>query len=188
MVMTKRLINKIYLHIMSIRCITYHINLLINDIMKHKFLKLIILQCIKIVNYFHKSYKAGALLSEDIKNNLIKRGGLKGYCKTCWSMAFNYLISILRCKRSLHNILETQSNVFSSEIKNLLQKHIFFQDVKKLIKIIKPIKEVLTSLKYKMIILLDCFIQLMKLEIMIQIPNILNQEFRSYCLKKFNLR
>ncbi|CAB5368067.1 unnamed protein product [Rhizophagus irregularis] len=142
----------------------------------------------KIVNYFHRSYKAGALLSEDIKNNLIEGGGLKGYCKTHWSTAFDCLTSILRCKRSLHNILETQPDTLSSEVKDLLRNRIFFQNVEELIKIIKPIKEVLTSLEYKMTTLSDCFIQLMKLGIMIQIPNVLNQEFHSYCLEKFNLR
>ncbi|RGB35899.1 hypothetical protein C1646_758752 [Rhizophagus diaphanus] len=66
-----------------------------------------------IVNYFHRSYKAGALLSEDIKNNLIEGGGLKGYCKTRWSTAFDCLTSILRCERSLHNILEIQPDMLS---------------------------------------------------------------------------
>jgi len=188
MVAAKRLVNKKYLHIMPVRCITHHINLLTNDIMKHEFSKLTISRCMKIVNYFHRSYKAGALLSEDIKDNLIEGGGLKGYCKTRWSTAFDYLTSILRCERSLHNILETQPDTLSSEIKDLLRNRIFFQDVEELIKIIKPIKEVLTSLEYKTITLSDCFIQLMKLGIMIQIPNVLNQEFRSYCLEKFNLR
>ncbi|CAB5373970.1 unnamed protein product [Rhizophagus irregularis] len=96
-------------------------------------------------------------------------------------------MSILRCERSLHNILEIQPDTLSSEVKNLLRNQIFFQNVEELIKIIKLIKEVLTSLEYKMTTLLDCFIQLMKFEIMIQIPNVLNQEFHSYCLEKFNL-
>ncbi|PKC58052.1 hypothetical protein RhiirA1_471565 [Rhizophagus irregularis] len=157
MVAAKRLVNKKYSHIMP------------------------------IVNYFHRSYKAGALLSENIKDNLIEGGGLKGYCKTRWSTAFDCLMSILRCERSLHNILEIQPDTLSSEVKNLLRNQIFFQNVEELIKIIKLIKEVLTSLEYKMTTLLDCFIQLMKFEIMIQIPNVLNQEFHSYCLEKFNL-
>lgn len=188
MVAAKRLVNKKYSHIMPVRCITHHINLLTSDIMKHEFSKLTISRCMKIVNYFLRSYKAGALLTKDIKDNLIEGGGLRGYCKTRWSTAFDCLTSILRCERSLHNILETRSDTLSSEIKDLLQNRIFFQDIEELIKIIKPIKEVLTSLEYRTTTLSDCFVQLMKLGIMIRISNVLNPEFRSYCLEKFNLR
>ncbi|PKC01421.1 hypothetical protein RhiirA5_381738 [Rhizophagus irregularis] len=70
------------------------------------------------------SYKAGALLSENIKDNLIEGGGLKGYCKTRWSTAFDCLMSILRCERSLHNILEIQPDTLSSESIELLINNI----------------------------------------------------------------
>lgn len=77
MVKVKRLVNEKY--IIPMRYIMHHINLLTNDIMKHEFSRLIISKCMKIVKYFHQSYKASALLSEDIKKNLIDGGGLKGY-------------------------------------------------------------------------------------------------------------
>ena len=188
MVKAKRLVNEKYPHIIPVRCITHHINLLTNDIMKHEFSRLTISKCMKIVKYFHQSYKAGALLSEDIKKNLIDGGGLKGYCKTRWTTAFDCLESILRCESSLHNVLENHPETLSSDIKELLRNRIFYQDVEELVKIIKPIKEVLTSLEYKTTTLSDCFVQLMKLGFMIKIPNLLNSEFRSYCLDKFNVR
>ena len=188
MVAAKRLVNEKYPHIIPVRCITHHINLLTNDIMKHEFSRLTISKCMKIVKYFHQSYKAGAVLSEDIKKNLVEGGGLKGYCKTRWTTAFDCLASILRCEGSLHNVLENHPETLSNEIKDLLRNRIFYQDVEELIKIIRPIKEVLISLEFKTTTLSDCFIQLMKLGIMIKIPNLLNSEFRSYCLEKFNLR
>jgi hypothetical protein len=188
MVKAKRLVNEKYPHIIPVRCITHHINLLTNDIMKHEFSRLTISKCMKIVKYFHQSYKAGALLSEDIKKNLIDGGGLKGYCKTRWTTAFDCLASILRCESSLHNVLENYPETLSSEIKDLLRNRIFYQDVEELVNIIKPIKEVLTSLEYKTTTLSDCFIQLIKLGIMIKCTNLLNSEFRLYCLEKFNLR
>jgi hypothetical protein len=43
-------------------------------------------------------------------------------------------------------------------------------------------------LEYKITTLSDYFIQLIKLGITIKIPNLLNSEFRSYCLEKFNVR
>src|SRR2546430_2262893 len=56
-------------------------------------------------------------------------------------------------------------------------------------KVIQPIKDVLTSLEYKSTTLCDCFIQLVKLAIIIKSSSILtNTEFRSFCLEKFNLR
>ena len=88
----------------------------------------------------------------------------------------------------MHNVLENHPETLNNEIKDLLRNQIFYQDVEKLIKIIKPIKEVLISLEFKITTLSDCFIQLMKLGIMIKIPNLLNSEFHSYCLEKFNLR
>ena len=142
----------------------------------------------KIVKYFHQSYKASAVLSQKIKNTFINGGGLKGYCKTRWTTAFDCLTSILRCKRSLHNVLEKHLETLNNKIKDLLQNQIFYQNVEELIKIIKPIKDVLTSLKFKSTTLLDCFIQLMKLGITIKIPNMLNSDFSSFCLERFNLR
>jgi hypothetical protein len=103
-------------------------------------------------------------------------------------MAFDCLALILRCERSLHNVLKNHLETLNDEIKALLCNRIFYQDVEKLVKIIKPIKEVLTSLEFKKTILSDCFIQLMKLGFMIKLPNLLNSEFCSYCLEKFNLR
>ncbi|CAB4436449.1 unnamed protein product [Rhizophagus irregularis] len=142
----------------------------------------------KIVKYFYQSYKVGATLLEDIQKNLVDGGNLKGYCKTHWTTAFDCLASILRCERSLHNVLENYPETLNDEIKTLLHNQIFYQDVEKLVKIIKPIKEVLTSLEFKTTTLSDCFIQLMKLRFMIKLPNLLNSEFRLYCLEKFNLR
>ena len=82
MVKAKRLVNEKYSHIIPVRCITHHINLLTNDIMKHNFSRITISKSMKIVKFFHQSYKAGALLFEDIKKNLISGSGLKEYCKT----------------------------------------------------------------------------------------------------------
>src|SRR4051812_43531284 len=113
---------------------------------------------------------------------------IKGYCKTRWTTAFDCLALILRCKRSLYNILKNHPETLNDEIKTLLHNQIFYENVEDIVKIIKPIKEVKTSLEFKTTTLLGCFIQLMKLGFIIKLPNLLNSEFCSYCLEKFNLR
>ena len=65
----------------------------------------------------------------------------------------------------------------------------FFQDVEELIKIIQPIKEIITSLEFKSTTLTDCFIQLIKLSVAVKIyPTIANSSFRTYCLEQFDKR
>src|SRR5204863_314255 len=91
-----------------------------------------------------QSYKSGALLSEEIKNNFIEGGGLKGYCVTRWTTSFECLQSILRCERALHNVFEKNPDTLSTEVKEIIRNRIFFQDVEELIKVIQPIKDVLT--------------------------------------------
>ena len=56
----------------------------------------------KIIKYFRHSHQAGAVLSQEIENVLVKGGGLKGYCKTRWTTAWDCLESIRRCESSLH--------------------------------------------------------------------------------------
>jgi len=89
MVSAKRIVNAKYNHIISVRCIAHHVNLLTTDIMRHEHSKNTIMNCMKIVKYFRKSYRAGAYLSEILKNTLIESGGLKGYTKTRWTTAFD---------------------------------------------------------------------------------------------------
>ena len=117
--------------------------------------------------------------------------GLKGYCVTRWTTSFECLQSILRCERALHNVFEKilTLSVPTTEVKEIIRNRIFFKDVEELTKVIQPIKDVLTSLEYKSTTLCDCFIQLVKLAIIIKSSSMLtNTEFRSFCLEKFNLR
>ncbi len=62
------------------------------------------MKCMKIIKFFRHSYQANALLSKELEDTLINSRGLKGYCKTRWTIAWDCLESIRRCKVSLHNI------------------------------------------------------------------------------------
>ncbi len=58
----------------------------------------------KIIKFFHHSHQANALLSKELEDTLINSGGLKGYCKTRWTTAWNCLEFIRRCEVSLYNV------------------------------------------------------------------------------------
>ena len=104
MVAAKRQINEKYQHIIPVRCITHHVNLLTTDIMRHEHSKNTISICMKIVNYFRKSYQNGAYLTQELKENLIIGGELRGYSKTYWTTAFDCLASIKRCENAFYSV------------------------------------------------------------------------------------
>jgi len=72
--------------------------------MKYEYSKGIITKCMKIIKFFWHSHQAGALLCKELKDVLINVGGLKGYCKTRWTTAWDCLESIRRCEAPLHNV------------------------------------------------------------------------------------
>ena len=69
----KKIISACYKHILLIRCITHHVNLVSTNICKTLFAKDVISKCQKIVKYFKQSHQAGEELRSKITNE-IKRG------------------------------------------------------------------------------------------------------------------
>jgi hypothetical protein len=100
-VLAKRLIADKYPHIIPVRCIAHHINLLTNDIMKLNWSSKIIKDCKKVVKYFRKSHAAHEYLQEEIANFNIIGGSLKQYVKTRWTTAFDCTNSIIRCQMAI---------------------------------------------------------------------------------------
>src|ERR1051325_2093720 len=99
----KRMISEQYKHILPIRCMAHHVNLISTDICKTIFAKDIISKCQKIVKYFKLSHQAGEELRERITKE-IKGGGLKTYVVTRWSTAWDCTKSILRLEQILRNV------------------------------------------------------------------------------------
>jgi hypothetical protein len=99
----KRMISEQYKHILPIRCIAHHVNLISTDICKTIFAKDIISKCQKIVKYFKLSHQAGEEFRERITKE-IKGGGLKTYVVTRWSTAWDCTKSILRLEQILRNV------------------------------------------------------------------------------------
>jgi hypothetical protein len=90
----KRIIAERHKHILSIRYIAHHVNLISTNICKTTFAKEIISKCQKIVKYFKQSHQAEKELREKITNEM-KGGGLKTYVVTRWTTAWDCTDSIL---------------------------------------------------------------------------------------------
>ena len=75
------MISEQYKHILPIRYIAHHVNLISTDICKTIFTKDIISKCQKIVKYFKLSHQAGEELRERITKE-IKGSELKTYVVT----------------------------------------------------------------------------------------------------------
>jgi hypothetical protein len=70
-----------------------------------------------------------------------------------------------------------------------MQKRGFFQDVRDLAVIIKPIKDSITLLENQDANLADCFFSLAQLGAAIkEIPESVHKMFRQHCIKSFNTR
>lgn len=94
-VLAKKMIAIQHPHIIPMRCITHHINLLTTDIMKLDWASKLIGECKKIINFFTNSHKVGELLKENIVKNMVSGGGLKKHVKTRWTTAFDCTDSIV---------------------------------------------------------------------------------------------
>ncbi|GBC22645.2 ribonuclease H-like domain-containing protein [Rhizophagus irregularis DAOM 181602=DAOM 197198] len=77
---------------------------MVMDICKLEFAQSILKKCMKLVHFFKASHRAGAELTDEIKENIIKGGKLKGYCQTRWMTACDCVSSVLRCEEALKNV------------------------------------------------------------------------------------
>lgn len=95
MMAAKRRIVSNYKHILPVRCVAHHINLVTKDITSLDWAKKTLKKCQKIVSFFHKSHCAGAALCDEIINSLVFGGNLKSSVKTHWSTSWDVCESIL---------------------------------------------------------------------------------------------
>jgi len=89
----RKVMNK-YPHIMAIRCIAHHINLITKDIISIEWAKETLQKCQKVISFFHGTHRAGDALRNKIRNSFSK-GSLKSSVKTRWSTAWDVCDSIL---------------------------------------------------------------------------------------------
>ena len=79
--------------------------MLSSDIIKLDWAANIIRYYKKIVTFFKQSHAGGALLQQEIVENIVKGGGLKSYIATRWATAFDCTSSIIRCKDILKKVI-----------------------------------------------------------------------------------
>ncbi|CAG8645296.1 830_t:CDS:1, partial [Cetraspora pellucida] len=92
-----------YSHIWNIRCITYVINLISNDIVKTQSVNQVLKQASQIIQFFIKSHLACRLLREGIENMNISGSGLETYTETRWVSIFKTTSLIIRLKLVFEN-------------------------------------------------------------------------------------
>ncbi|GBB85484.1 hypothetical protein RclHR1_00120038 [Rhizophagus clarus] len=185
----KRRVTNKYPHIMPIRCIAHHINLVTKDIISIEWAKKTLQNCQKIVSFFHDVHRAGAILRNEIKNSFSK-GNLKSSVKTCWSTAWDVCESILRQENSIKFILSEQPDIFVNAVKTkaIIQNRQFWHDVEQLKMILGPAKNAVKALELNTTTLADCFIELLKMAQAISAISFQNHDFKQKCIAIFNKR
>ena len=209
----KKIISTRYKHILPIRCIAHHVNLVSTDICKTSFAKDVISKCQKIVKYFKQSHQAGEELHSKITNE-IKGSGLKSYVVTRWTTAWDCTNSILRLEQVFKNVREDVFTLYtiyvyllifflmnndqildetpeklSVDISALVRSRSFFTDVEAVNTLLGPVKSVVKSLEFKTTILANCFVELIKLSQRINsLPPVSNYDFKYQYIEIFNKR
>jgi hypothetical protein len=96
----KRRITEKYPHIMAVRCIAHHINLVTKDIISIDWVKKTLQKCQRIISFFQGSHRAGAALRDEIKK-FFAGANLKSSVKTRWSTSWDVCESILRLENNI---------------------------------------------------------------------------------------
>ncbi|CAB4421318.1 unnamed protein product [Rhizophagus irregularis] len=184
----KKKIAERYKHILPIRCIAHHVNLISTDICKTTFAKDIISKCQKIVKYFKQSHQAGEELRSKVLNEIVG-GGLKSYVVTRWTTVWDCTNSILRLEQILKNILDESPEKLSADISELIQSRSFFTNVEAVNTLLGTVKSVVKSLEFKTTTFADCFVELIKLSQKIKsLPPVSDYDFKYQCVERFNKR
>lgn len=96
----KKKVTEKYPHIMAIRCIAHHINLVTKDIVSIDWAKKTLQKCQQIISFFHGSHRAGAALRNEITKSFAG-ANLKSSVKTRWSTCWDVCESILRLENNI---------------------------------------------------------------------------------------
>jgi hypothetical protein len=201
-------------HIMAVRCIAHHINLVTKDIITVEWAKKTLQKCQKIVSFFHDGHRAGDALRKEIKSSFSK-GGLKSSVKTRWSTAWDVCESILHLENNIKlvsifkkfilyllyiiniliyfyliKILSEQPDIFvnAPKIKAIVQNRQFWFDVEQLKMVLNPAKNAVKSLESNQTTLADCFVELLKMAQEISAISFHNLNFKQKCVAIFNKR
>ncbi|GES90541.1 ribonuclease H-like domain-containing protein [Rhizophagus clarus] len=178
-------------YIEDVRCISHCVNLISCDIVKHPFAENLLKKINILANFFRNNAMAGAKLRELIKSMNVKGGGIVPFCKTRWTTAFQSISDIIRLKAVLEELASTNySNILSNEkIKPIIRSWNFFNDLKVLAFILKPLCDTILLLERSSANLSDCYLGMACIAAsMKKLPRTFNQEFKNHCISMINKR
>ncbi|CAG8837328.1 32716_t:CDS:1, partial [Racocetra persica] len=96
MTAAKCLVATQYLHILPVRCIAHHIQLISSNICRLPHTRAILSNCQTVIKFFRNSYIAGATLNQEIISTFTVGRNLKSSTKTRWSTVWDCCESIIR--------------------------------------------------------------------------------------------
>ncbi|GES81225.1 ribonuclease H-like domain-containing protein [Rhizophagus clarus] len=150
-----------------------------------------IVRCANILTkYFKNSTFGSSWLNEAIKSKNIEGGGLKTYVETRWTTVYECVHSVWRLKDALQHVLKNHEHKISNQaIKTILKKRGFFDDVRVISEILKPIKEAILMLERTYTTLADCYLYLLRIATFFkQMPMNDYRSLKNSCIKTFNER
>ncbi|GES95997.1 ribonuclease H-like domain-containing protein [Rhizophagus clarus] len=148
MMAVKRQVANKYPHILPMRCIAHHIQLILSDTCNHSWAKKVLSDCQKIFSFFKNFYPADTTLRKEIFHTF----------------------TVLEQKPQIF--------VRVNATKNLINDHQFWINVEQLQNLIVPVKKAVKDVEFQNTILADVFVELVKIAIAIQeIPTPLNDQF-----------
>ncbi|GES85567.1 ribonuclease H-like domain-containing protein [Rhizophagus clarus] len=150
-----------------------------------------IVRCANILTkYFKNSTLGSSWLNEAIKSKNIEGGGLKTYVETRWMTVYECIHSVWRLKDALQHVLENHEHKISNQaIKTILKKQGFFDDVRVISEILKPIKKAILMLERTYTTLADCYLYLLRIATFFkQMPMNDYRSLKNSCIKAFNER
>ncbi|GET55642.1 ribonuclease H-like domain-containing protein [Rhizophagus irregularis DAOM 181602=DAOM 197198] len=186
----RRLIMNEYPSIINIRCIAHCINLISSDIVKVDQVKCLVKRANILTRYFKNSTLASTWLKEAIDAKNIAGGGLKTYIETRWMTVHECTSSVYRLKDALLHVLDNHEREISNEaVKAILKKRGFFDDIRILSDILKPIKKAILMLEGSNVTLADCYLHLLRIAAFFKsMPTDDYKELRNSCISIFNKR
>ncbi|CAJ0837947.1 13555_t:CDS:2, partial [Entrophospora sp. SA101] len=111
----RAIIQQKYPNIENVRCIAHAINLIACDIVKENFGDRLLRRVNNLATFFKSSHQAGAVLFRLIKENKINGGGIKMYCKTCWTTASESVESVIRLEPVLEEITSQHNHLLNDK-------------------------------------------------------------------------
>jgi hypothetical protein len=178
-----------YPNIENVRCIAHAVNLIACDIVKESFGDRLLRKVNILGSFFKNSHRAGAKLTQLIKENDIHGGGIKLYCKTQWMTASDSVDSIIRLELVLDQIVTNDNDLLNDKVRRVIQTRNFFSNLRILSFVLNPLRKAVLALESKSATLGDCFLSLIRLSAVLKkLPRSFNQNFRNHCFNVMNER